>query len=439
MARILLADNDDGTREWVAGAFAAAGQKVVSVGNGQEAAKLLDEQGFDLLVTELEMPGIDGMELLQKVRVEQPETEVILLTPPASAEASVEAMRQGAFECLQKPIRSSEELKLLASRALEWRQLRASRDAEERQRVLPSLQYGDPAMAEPVHALDEVTARSTPVLFFGEAGTGKEVFARALHARSARSDKPFVAIDCALETFALERELCGYERDTFDADAQGRRGGLELAEGGTLFLDGVDACAPAMQEKLWRILRSQNFRRLGSSRAMEVDVRWVASSRSDLRELAKNGAFLPELAEALSETTIRLPPLRERRADILPMANALLKKAGQELKRPNLRLSEQAEQHLIEHRWPGNVRELANALERAALSSEADTVDGPSLGLGGANRARPEEVRPLAELEREAIYWALKSVNGNRRRAAELLGIGERTMYDKLKRYGVAS
>jgi two-component system, NtrC family, response regulator AtoC len=445
VAKILVADDEAGIREFMGDALEADGHTVVPARDGREAAQLLDKSGFDVVVTDLKMPGLDGMALLRKVREEQPEVEVIVLTAHGTVATAVEAMKLGAFEYLSKPISGPDELRLLVARAVERRGLRDLRDGAERAAdagAVPSLGYGDPAMRPVVDAIDKVARTAATVLLLGESGTGKEVAARAIHAGSPRRDKPFLAVSCAaLTETLLESELFGHEKGAFTGANERRRGRLELAEGGTFFLDEVGELKPEQQAKLLRVLQERRFERVGGTRTLEVDVRWVAATNRDLRAMMDQGKFREDLYHRLAVFPIRLPPLRDRPADILPMARALLVRVARDLGKPPLRLDPGAEKKLASYRWPGNARELANALERAAILADGTTLRAEHVWLEEsstpAGAAAATESRKLADLEREAILKTLDTVGGNRRKAAEILGIGERTLYDKLKRYGV--
>ncbi|MBW2528678.1 MAG: sigma-54-dependent Fis family transcriptional regulator [Deltaproteobacteria bacterium] len=438
MARILVVDDEASVRSFLADALETADHEVDRAGDGSEASRQLDRHSYEVVVTDLKMPGMDGMQLLERLRREQPEVEVIVLTAHGSVESAVQAMKLGAFDFLQKPLSGPDELRLLVSRAVERHRAVSAREAAARDQP-PRLGYGAPTMAAVVHAIERVAPTDATVLLTGESGTGKEIAARAIHARSRRAQGPFVAVNCAaLSAELLESELFGHERGAFTGADERRRGRLELAAGGSFFLDEIAELRPGLQAKLLRVLQERQFERVGGNQTITCDVRWIAATNRNLDQTMAEGAFREDLFHRLAVFPIDLPPLRERREDIGPLAEALLARIAAELGRPSLSLAAAARAALEGHDWPGNVRELENTLERAAILSEGDELSADELLLRKpAAGATASSMPTMAEAESAAIRRALDHFEGNRRKAAEHLGIGLRTLYDKLKRYGL--
>ncbi len=445
MSRILVVDDEEGVRSFVAEALDLDGHSVDQADGGPAALALLRKREYDLLITDLKMPGMSGIELLDAARGEQPSLQVIVLTAHGSVEVAVDAMKRGALDFIQKPVSGPAELRLLARRALEHRRLlavadRAARDADDD----APLSYGDPAMAPVVDALRKVARTSSTVLLVGESGTGKEVAARAVHQWSPRADGPFVAINCAaLSENLLESELFGHERGAFTGADSQRRGRIELADGGTFFLDEVGELEPALQAKLLRVIQERSFVRVGGSRTIDVDVRWIAATNRDLHEMIESGAFREDLFHRLAVFPVRMPALRDRAADLAPLAARLLERVAAQLGRPGLRLADDARSHIARAAWPGNVRELANALERAAILADGDEIRAEHLWMNplgpapGARAAAATGGLTLAEMEERAIRDALDAAGGSVKDAAVALGIPRRTLYDKLKKYEI--
>jgi two-component system response regulator FlrC len=438
MAKILIVDDEAGIREFLADALSDEGHETATAADGMAALAQLHARAFDLMITDLRMPGaLDGIDLLRKAKSDQPEMEVIVLTAHGTVDTAVDAMKLGAFDYLQKPLSSPSELRLLVSRALEHRRLLSLKDAVVREtESLPPLTYGDPIMQPVVRAIEKVAPTLATVLLLGESGTGKEVAARTIHRRSRQSEGPFVAVNCAsISETLMESEIFGHEKGAFTGATAGRRGRIELADEGTLFLDEIGELKPELQAKLLRVLQERRFERVGGTRTIEVNVRWIAATNRDLAAMVQAGEFREDLYHRLAVFPIALPPLRERPEDILPLAETLLARISADLGRPPLRLDDEARTRILGAPWTGNVRELANALERAAILAEADTIRGRDLALSTVSPATRDDGRTMADIERAAIRRALDESAGNRRLAAERLGIGVRTLYDKLKRY----
>ncbi len=448
MAHVLVVADEPGIRAFLADALEDE-HTVVQAASGEEALARVGEQSFHVALTDLKMPGMDGLALLRALRRDQPELEVIVLTAHGSIERAVEAMKEGAFDFLQKPVSSPAALRLLVARAVERHRLRAMREIAAADGE-PPLGYGSPAMVPIERALRKAAATDTTVLLLGESGTGKEVAARAVHRWSARAPGPFVAVNCAaLSEALLESELFGHEKGAFTGAHARQRGRVELADGGTFFLDEVGELAPSLQAKLLRVLQEKRFERVGGHQTVVANVRWVAATNRDLGAMVQAGTFRQDLYHRLSVFPVRLPPLRERREDIGPLAERLMGGIAAAVGRPGLRLADDARAALQAAAWPGNVRELANVLERSAILAEGETITADDLALlpiaaGGSAAggsapvaAGAGAVGTMEEVEKEAIRRALAASGGNRREAAARLGIGLRTLYDKLKRYGL--
>jgi two-component system, NtrC family, response regulator AtoC len=440
MARILIAEDEEGIRSFLSAALQDEGHQVTTVPDALAALRVLHDRSFDLLLTDLKMPGaLDGIDLLRRAKADQPELEVVLLTAHGTVETAVEAMRLGAYDYLQKPVSSPGELRLIVARALERRRLLSVRDAVQREgETLPPLTFGDPVMEPVVRAIERVAPTPATVLLLGESGTGKEIAARTIHRRSKASDGPFLAVNCAAISEALmESEIFGHEKGAFTGAVSARRGRLELADGGTLFFDEVGELKLELQAKLLRVLQERRFERVGGSRTVEVNVRWIAATHRDLAAMVRDGAFREDLYHRLSVFPIEIPPLRKRSHDLPLLAEALLARISAELGRSPLRLDGDAMRRIQAARWGGNVRELANTLERAAILAEGDSIRGSDLVITAGGDDGEEASGTMAGVEKLAIRKALDEVGGNRRLAAERLGIGVRTLYDKLKRYGM--
>jgi two-component system response regulator AtoC len=439
-ARILVADDEEGVRTFLAESLERAGHEVTQVADGAAAVRAARDEPFDVVLTDLRMPGTDGMAVVRTVRTEQPDVEVIVLTAFGDVATAVEAMKLGAFDYLQKPVSSPAAIRELVAGAIERRTKLAASVSELATSV--KLTFGAPAMVPVVDALARVAKTGATVLLQGESGTGKEVAARLLHESSPRASKPFVAINCAVLTEQLlESELFGHEKGAFTGAHAQRRGRIELADGGTFFLDEVGELKPDLQAKLLRVLEERRFERLGGSTAVTVDVRWVAATNRDLRTMAHEGTFREDLYHRLAVFPIRLPPLRERREDIVPLAESLVAQLSASAGRTErLRLDDATKARLRSEDWPGNVRELRNVLERAMILADGPVIEPQHLwidaGSPGLNAdAGGAQNGSLAELERQTIQRTLTAVGGNRRLAATKLGIGLRTLYEKLKRY----
>lgn len=439
MARVLVVDDEEGIRSFVAESLERDGHAVKQVADGQSALDALACASFDLLLTDLKMPGIDGMELVRRARARWPECEIIVLTAHGTVSSAVEAMKLGAHDYLTKPLASPTELRLIVQRALEHRAL-AMGPLRERMRGAPPLSFGDPAMTPLLDAVQKVARTTASVLLLGESGTGKSLVARAIHEASPRAHGPFVAVNCAaLPTNLIESELFGHEKGAFTGAHAQRRGRIELAEGGTFFLDEIGELSTELQAKLLRVVEERQFERVGGTRTMHAEVRWVAATHRDLRIAIQQGQFRQDLYHRLAVFPLQLPPLRARKHDLLPLAQSLLAEVSAEVGRPSMTLSEDAKEAILAHDWPGNVRELRNALERGSIVASSNVIDAVSLAIEPRHEhGATVPAGSLEALELDAIKRALDENDGNRKRTAAALGIGLRTLYEKLRRYGLS-
>lgn len=444
MARILVVDDEEGLREFLSDTLEAAGHTVERAADGEIAYRILSSRAFHVLVTDLKMPGIDGMELVRRTRREQPEMEVVVLTAHGSVAGAVEAMKLGAFDYLEKPIPSPAALRLVVDRALERRGLHAIEEQVAETTAPPRLGYGSRIMVEVESALRKVAPTDATVLLLGESGTGKEVAARFVHGHSKRAKGPFVAVNCAtLSEQLLESELFGHEKGAFSGAIAKKRGKLELAEGGTFFLDEIGEMRLELQTKLLRVLQERRFERVGGTCSIDVDARFIAATNRDLMSEIQAGRFREDLYHRLAVFPVRMPMLRERPEDVSHLADVLLGRIARDLGRPGLTLDEGARAAIVAADFPGNVRELRNALERAAILAESTklTVEDIHRVLQVRSPEKPAPVLTdaptMEEAEQAAIRRALAQSGGNRKKAAEHLGIGLRTLYEKLKKYGI--
>ena len=445
MARILVVDDEEGLREFLSDTLEAAGHTVERAVDGDMAYRILHSRAFHVLVTDLKMPGIDGMELVRRTRREQPEMEVVVLTAHGSVAGAVEAMKLGAFDYLEKPIPSPAALRLVVDRALERRGLHAIEEQVAETSAPPRLSYGSRVMVDIEMSLRKVAPTDATVLLLGESGTGKEVAARFIHGHSKRAKGPFVAVNCAaLSEQLLESELFGHEKGAFSGAIAKKRGKLELAEGGTFFLDEIGEMKLELQTKLLRVLQERRFERVGGTCSIEVDARFIAATNRDLKNEIIAGRFREDLYHRLAVFPVRMPTLRERPEDVSHLADVLLSRIARDLGRPGLTLDDGARGAIVAADFPGNVREMRNTLERAAILAEStrltvDDIHRVLLGRGHEKPAPPTmaEAPTMEEAEQTAIRRALAQSGGNRKKAAEHLGIGLRTLYEKLKKYGI--
>ena len=445
MARILVVDDQEMMRDSLAGTLVREGHEVVACVEGAMAVSRLQSARFDLLITDLKMPRMTGIELLAEARRLRPEMPVVLMTAFATVSTAVEAMKAGAYDYIQKPF-DGDEIKLLIERTLEHSRLVRENQALRTitESVAPRPLIGNSDVMNDVRTRIELVGRSSvTVLVRGESGTGKEVVARAIHQASDRRDRPMLAVNCAaLSENLLESELFGHEKGAFTGADRLRRGRFELADGGTLLLDEISEIAPALQAKLLRVLQESTFERVGSSISQQVDVRVLATTNRDLEEAAAEGKFRQDLFYRLNVVPIELPPLRHRSQDVPELCRHFLHQIAKRENSVFRHVEVEASRLLQRYSWPGNVRELQNIIERACvLETEpgvirAATIE-PWLKITEASGAAIQDLagKPLADIERQVILSTLEQFKGHRQKTAGALGIGVRTLGMKLKRW----
>jgi len=432
-ARVLIVDDDVAFRGILVDILRKEGYGLLEAGSAEAALELLTAEDFDLVITDQRMPGLDGIELTRRLRAAAHAPAVIVMTAYGTIPQAVDAVRAGAVDYLTKPLDSPAALREMVRRVL-------AEPPEERRQDDAFLTRA-PKMLEELALLDRAAGTDATLLVCGESGTGKELLARRIHQRSARVAGPLIAVNCAaLAQSIVESELFGHERGAFTGAERQHRGHFEAASRGTLFLDEIGELDEPVQAKLLRALEQRTIERLGGSGPIEVDFRLVAATNRDLAAEVSAGRFRADLYYRLKVVTIRVPPLRERPEDIDLLVPHLSDHLAERLRLPTKPITSQAMSRLREHSWPGNVRELRNVLERALIASGAEIgVDAlPDLGERVAARpARGDVPLSLEERERQAILEALERTGGHREKAAKVLGISVRTLYNRLKRYGI--
>ncbi len=436
---ILAVDDAPATLEVLERNLTAQGYRVFTAQGVSEAITILKTTPVELVITDLKMPGVSGLDLIRHVRENFKETEVIMITGYPTVEGAVKAVKTGAEEYLTKPF-TDEELLSAVRRAMDKLHVRLA--AQPRWRQRPPVSYGLIAESEAMRPVFDMIARaastSATVLISGESGTGKELIARAIHYSSPRNSAPFVPVNCgAIPEDLLESELFGHVKGAFTGATETRAGFFQTADGGTIFLDEISETSLSMQVKLLRVLQDKDVCMVGSTRSRKVDVRILASTNKDLLHLIKSGAFREDLFFRLNVVTIDIPPLRKRGNDILLLAQHFARQFSGASGKPTPRFSEEALHVLKNYHWPGNVRELENVVQRLVVMTDGTLIEVPDLpSLMRFSALRGEGFsRSLAEVEAEYIRNVLASVEGNKTRAAEILGIDRKTLREKLKLY----
>ena len=438
---VLIVDDDELIRSFLHTISQEEGHRVEEAKNGREGLAKLIAGNYDLVITDLKMPALSGLELLQEGRKQKPEARWIVITAFGSIENAVEAMKAGADDYLTKPFRDPDELRRVIQRVLREAQAEQTISflSEELGKQFPPLEmiFLGEKMQKVQRLVKEVALTPASVLISGPSGTGKELVARVVHQLSPRKEKPFVAVHCAaLAETLLESELFGHERGAFTGAVKARKGRFELADGGTIFLDEIGDLPPAVQVKLLRVLQEREFERVGGTKTLAVDVRVVSATNKDLKSEVDSRRFREDLFYRLNVFPIHLPPLAERPEAILPLAEYFANKFSVSFGKKFSGFTPSAQAALQGYGWPGNIRELQNVIERAVILSSGE-IDAHHLNLELSEDGVPTPDGLLRNLERETIQKVLSEVGGNRKRAAQVLGISLRTLQYRIKEYGL--
>ncbi len=446
--KILLIDDEAPSREALTLLLKSADYDVKSAGSGNEAFELLAEDGFDIIITDLFLPDLDGIDILKQVKSASPAMEVILITGHASAETAVRAMKEGAFDYITKPL-NIDELRIILGKAVEKRLL-LNENVYLRKQLRDKFEFANiigasPAMQKVFNRMKRIIKTDSTVLIMGESGTGKEIVAKAIHFNGHRKDKPFVAVHCgAIPENLLESELFGHTKGAFTGAIRDKIGKFESANKGTIFLDEIGTMPMHLQTKLLRVLQEQEVERVGSTRPIKLDVRVISATNQNLEEEVKAGNFRDDLFYRLNVIPLNLPPLRERVEDTLPLIRYFLRKNCKEMKRPSMTLTKEAFEALEFYHWPGNVRELENIVERTVALTDGDQItldDLPSAIRAGASTRVIERgvdlPKTISDIERKMIIEALALSNGVKSRAAQMLNLNRTTLVEKMRRLGM--
>jgi DNA-binding NtrC family response regulator len=441
--RVLIVDDEEPFRRLLNRELARKGFSPETAENGRVALDRLMDTAFDIILLDLDMPAVDGMSLLKKLKTDPSAPAIIVLTGKATVDTAVKAMRDGAYDYLSKPYKL-DELSIIMNRAVEQRKLSLQNELLHRElfrRGSPDRFIGSsPQFKSILRLIEKIAPTDSSVLITGESGTGKELVANLLWKKSRRSDRPFIALNCStLSEHLMESELFGHEKGAFTDACKVNIGLVESSDGGTLFLDEIGEMPAALQTKLLRFLDSGEFRRVGGNKNLAADVRILAATNRNLADAIREGAFREDLFYRLNVINIAIPPLRERKQDVLPLAGHFIQHYGKQIAKDIVSLEKDAEAALLDYDWPGNVRELANVIERAVILSEKDTITRGDLSLSGV--ALPESANgtlQLRDVERDHIAAVLKQTGGNQTRASRLLGVDRKTLYLKLKKYGIS-
>jgi len=440
---ILIVEDDPTVGESIRLLLRKRGYAILLASNGKEALQLFRHEMVDLVITDLVMPKMDGIELLEAVKGLKPETEVIVISAQGTIEKAVQAMKLGAFDFIEKPI-NPKVILLVVERALE-KQTLILQNRDLRLKLEDKFHFKNiigrsEKMVKVFELIDHIAPYDSSVLIIGESGTGKELIANAIHYHSPRAAMPFIKVSCAsLSEGIIESELFGHEKGAFTGAITSRKGRFELAHNGTLFLDEVEDIPPSTQIKLLRVLQEGEFERVGGNKTIKVNIRIIAASNRDLQDAVRSGVFREDLYYRLNVVNIKLPPLKDRRDDIAFLINFFIERYNQKYRMKVKGISQRAMNLLMDYEWSGNVRELENTIESIMVINSPEVIDILHLPQEIRDfKGRPEVIpirigTPLEEVEREMLIQTLRATKGNKRRAAQLLGINVRTIHRKME------
>lgn len=446
-AKVLIIDDDEAILDSCTQVLEKDGYSVKGARDGEQGLKIFNSESFHLVLLDLKLPGLDGIEVLGHIKKENPETPIIIMTGYASVESAVEAMKLGAFDYMAKPF-SPKELRVNIRKALNNRKMLMEnlylRKELEAKSEFDLVVGKSEAMEVVLDMVKRVSPSESTVLITGESGTGKEMLAREIHKHSLRLDGPFVVVDCgALVETLFESELFGHTRGSFTGAYETKHGRFEVAHGGTIFLDEISNTSLNIQAKLLRVIQEKEITRVGSSKPIKIDVRIIAATHENLAEAVKNGKFREDLFYRLSVVPIPLPPLRDRKEDIPLLVDHFLRKYNKRSKKNIERIDPKAVKPLMEYNWPGNIRELENTIERAVVLVRKDHIGLEDLiyhGIGSSLTILEPvggKFKTLDEIEKEYIKVVFYNQHGNKSQTAKLLGIDRKTLLSKLKRYNI--
>lgn len=446
---ILVVDDDSSHRTMLKATLSADSYQVFEASDGEEAISMVEKGFYDLIMLDLKMKNIDGIETLQQIKKISPAIPILIMTAYASVQTAVEALKLGAFDYLVKPL-DMDDVRHTLKKTLDYHQLEIENKALKEQGALEFDFSNIVGESKKMRDLFEVLALAAhshaTILIIGESGTGKELIANAIHKNSPRADKPFIKVNCAaLPENLLESELFGHEKGAFTGAASRRMGRFELANSGTIFLDEIGDMSPATQAKILRVIQEGEFERLGGEKTVKVDVRSIAATNKDLKEQVHLGNFRKDLYFRLSVVPVNIPPLKDRKEDIPLLAEHFVKQYSEKNQRLIKGFSPMAMDLLMRYSWPGNVRELENCVERAVIMCREQFITPEELPIAIQSLVEKDEpkqigVQPghtLQEVEKEMILTTLEQTNGNRTKAAEILGITRQTLQNKLKEYKI--